>query len=83
MIVVGERKLNAMGLIHVGIVFKQNTSNCHFTERPVRKKLKPTKQDNNSTANSNGVSKRKYNDTLVGIALISRLKTREYYFRHK
>ena len=44
----------------------KNTSNCHFTERPVRKKLKPTKQDNKSTANSNGVSKRKYSDTFSG-----------------
>ena len=32
----------------------------------MRKKLKPTKQDNKSTANSNGVSKRKYNDTFSG-----------------
>ena len=83
MIVVGERKLNAMGLIHVGIVFKQNTSNCHFTERPVRKKLKPTKQDNNQPPIATEFRKGNTTIHLVGIALISRLKTREYYFRHK
>ncbi|CAX41554.1 zinc finger-containing transcription factor, putative [Candida dubliniensis CD36] len=46
----------------------KNTNNCHFTERPMRKKLKQIKQENKSTAatNSNGVSKRKHKDVFNG-----------------